>query len=95
MFAAAKQGHVDICKWLFEYGGDAKYQINKETISEGTTPLQQSYFAWYDGSDKEGKTCRWLLQNSGGQNLSSQAIRCFAIDGIEGTNSNFLVLWTV
>ena len=38
MLVAAKHGHLDICKWLFEYGGDAKYQINKETIV-GATPL--------------------------------------------------------
>ena len=30
MLAAAQHGHLDICKWLFVYGGDAKYQINKE-----------------------------------------------------------------
>jgi len=59
MLAAAAQGHLDICKWLFKYVGDAKYQINKET-SDGVNPLQTSYFACYYGWDKEGKTYRWI-----------------------------------
>jgi len=93
MYAAAQRGHLDICKWLFEYGGDAKYQINKETITGRLTPLRQAYIAWVDGRDKEGKTCRWLLLNGGGQHLSSEAMGWLRIKGIEETNSNLLVLW--
>jgi len=92
MLAAAHYGHLDICKWLFKYGGDAKYQINKET-SDGCTPLSESYTAWHHGLDKVGKTCRWLLLNGGGQHLSNKAMRRFAIYGEEEWNSNLLVLW--
>ena len=92
MYAAAVEGHLDICQWLFEYGGDAKYQINKES-NLGHTPLEQSYTAWIFGKEREGKTCRWLLQNGGGQHLSSEAMSCLRIDGKEETNSNLLVLW--
>ena len=37
MLAAADGDRLDICKWLFEYGGDAKYHFNKET-NFGITP---------------------------------------------------------
>jgi len=93
MLAAAHYGHLDICKWLFKYGGDAKYQINKETIT-GHTPLRLSYNAWHHGHGigKEGKACRWLLLNGGGQHLSSKAIRELLMF-TNNTNSNLLVLW--
>ena len=100
MITAATYGHLDICKWLFEYGGDAKYQINKEETITGSTPLSVSYAAWLDEDsvawlndwDREGKTCRWLLQNGGGQHLSPRALRSFScLKGQEGTNSNILV----
>jgi len=98
MLAAAERGHVDICQWLFKYGGDAKYQINTET-SWKVTPLLKSYEEWHYGRDQEGKTCRWLLQNGGGQNLSSKAMKLFI--GVLGpgkcreeeTRSNFLIMW--
>ena len=97
MLVAAQCTHLDICQWLFEYGGDAKSQINKETSdgeNNGETPLQQSYKAWQNGWDKEGRTCRWLLLNGGGQHISSQAMHRFATTGGEGeTKSNLLVLW--
>ena len=93
MLTAVAAGHLDICQWLFKYGGDAKYQINKET-RYGDTPLRASYVAWKVGWDNEGKTCRWLLLNGGGQHLSSKAMRLFGIEGREETNSNRLVLWT-
>ena len=93
MLAAAEEGYLDICKWLFEYGGDAKYQINREATG-GRTPLQKSYDAWYQGSDKEGKTCRWLLRNGGGQHFSSKAMHHFLeIKGTEEIQSNLLVMW--
>jgi len=92
MLAAAARGHLDICKWLFKYGGHAKDQINKETPF-GHTPLELSYKEWYGGRDKEGKTCRWLLRNGGGQHLSSEAMGCLRIKGVEEMNSNLLVLW--
>ena len=60
MLAAAEGGQLHICQWLFEYGGDANYQINKATRA-GDTPLRVAYTAWRYGKDKEGKTCRWLL----------------------------------
>eukprot|EP00751_Fragilariopsis_kerguelensis_P030916 CAMPEP_0170926144 /NCGR_PEP_ID=MMETSP0735-20130129/12702_1 /TAXON_ID=186038 /ORGANISM="Fragilariopsis kerguelensis, Strain L26-C5" /LENGTH=66 /DNA_ID=CAMNT_0011326355 /DNA_START=91 /DNA_END=288 /DNA_ORIENTATION=+ len=66
MYVAAAGCHLYLCKWLVEYGGDAKYQINKET-RDGRTPLEASYGAWHCGFDKEGKTSRWLLRNGGGQ----------------------------
>jgi len=94
MLAAAHQGHLDICKWLFEYGGDAKYQIN--TIAyHGWNPLGLSYTSWADGEDKDGKTCRWLLLNGGGQHLSSEALHhLFYTDAPdEEIDSNLLVLW--
>ena len=102
MLIAATYGHLDICKWLFEYGSDAKYQINKEDYCTGDTPLSVSYGAWLNkdsaawptGWDREGKTCRWLLQNGGGQHLSPKALRSFScLKGQEGTNSNLLVMW--
>merc|ERR1712238_212148 len=34
MLAAAHGDHLDICQWLFEYGGNAKDQVNKE-LSDG------------------------------------------------------------
>jgi len=96
MLVAANKGHLDICKWLFEYGGGAKDQINKEA-SHGVTPLGLSYLAWHHGYriDKEGKICRWLLQNGGGQHLSNKAMRCmYDREGKEEINSSLLVLWT-
>ena len=102
MLAAAEQGHLDICKWLFEYGGDAKYQINKEIC--GHSPLTKTYEAWCFSSDKEatlscqygrddeGKTCRWLLQNGGGQYLSTKTLRHLGTER-DDKNSNILVLW--
>ena len=58
--AAAAQGHLDICQWLFEYGGDAaKDQINQERRLL-TTPLREAYLAWSDGRDQEGTACRWF-----------------------------------
>jgi len=90
MLAAAEGGHLDICQWLFEYGGDAKYQINKET-NDGDTPLRASYQAWRWGRDNGGKTCRWLVQNGGGQHLSSKAMRELMFTN--NTNSKLLVLW--
>ena len=95
MLAAVQYDHLDICKWLFKYGGDAKYQINKET-NLGNTPLRVAYLAWHYGRDNEGKTCRWLLQNGGGQHFSSQAIselRIYRLHGMEDLNSNLLVIW--
>ena len=92
MYAAALRSHLDICQWLFEYGGGAKYQINKETI-DGNTPLKMSYAAWLYGKVNDGKTCRWLLQNGGGQHLNSVARSHLQIKGTEETNSNHLVIW--
>jgi hypothetical protein len=102
MLIAATYGHLDICKWLFEYGGDAKYQINKEEAITGWTPLSVSYAAWVNQDsvawlndwDREGKTCRWLLQNGGGQHLSPKALRSFScLRGQEEANSNLLIMW--
>ena len=92
MYATAAHGHFDICKWLFEYGGDAKFQINKETHF-GDTPLRKSYEGWCYGGDNEGKTCRWLLQNGGGQHLSPKAMGRLRLNGNEEINANLLVLW--
>jgi len=94
MLAAAHCDHLDICKWLFEYGGDAKYQINTEDVF-GDTPLRMSYTTWDDGEDKDVKTSRWLLLNGGGQHLSSEALRyLFLTDALdEEIDSNLLVLW--
>ena len=96
MLAAAQGRHLDICKWLFVFGGDAKYQINKET-SCGDTPLRRSYSEWLGGTDNDGKTCCWLLRNGGGQHLSSKAMRrflsCIGLTGKEKTDSNLLVMW--
>ena len=82
ILAAAENDHLDICKWLFEYGGDAKYQINKKS-SGGNTPLWKS----------KGNTSRWLLRNGGGQHLSRRAMSNLQIDGKKETNSNLLFWW--
>jgi len=94
MLVAAQLGYLDICKWLFKYGGNAKYQINKETSDGGYPPLGAAYEAWLYGKNNEGKTCRWLLRNGGGQQYSSNAMRRFIeITGKEEMKSNLLLMW--
>ena len=84
MLSAAQHGHLDICKWLFEYGGDAKDHINKEAKGSGFTPLSISCV-----NEGQNETGRWLLRNGGGQHLSAHAICLFGLE----TNSNHLVVW--
>eukprot|EP00751_Fragilariopsis_kerguelensis_P005672 CAMPEP_0170792294 /NCGR_PEP_ID=MMETSP0733-20121128/21788_1 /TAXON_ID=186038 /ORGANISM="Fragilariopsis kerguelensis, Strain L26-C5" /LENGTH=292 /DNA_ID=CAMNT_0011140655 /DNA_START=157 /DNA_END=1035 /DNA_ORIENTATION=+ len=93
MYVAAAGCHLYLCKWLVEYGGDAKYQINNEA-NNGATPLRAAYIAWDRSIDKEGKTCRWLLRNGGGQRLSPKAMRALRTVGEKKEwNSNLLVIW--
>ena len=65
----------------------------------GDSPLSESYAAWIYGRDygrdrEGGRTCRWLLQNGGGQHLSPKALRSFScLRGQEEANSNLLIMW--
>lgn len=67
MYAAARGGHLQVLQLLYECGGDAKYDINKENCN-GTTPLGESIY-----SDEIETSC-WVVLNGGGQNLSERAI---------------------
>ena len=67
MFAAARGGHLDICKWLCEYGASKDIQTTNNYYCSPlcTSVTQISEGLGIDSSEIESyrKVCRWLILN--------------------------------